>query len=128
MLTLSIVGGPSIQVPFTQGMNVQTLLEQAYTLINNAQKFTYGIQFYGPNLGYLVMMINETYDSFLSSSAPFWYWELLVNGQPASQGIDYTILNDNDVITFSLEMFSPEKHKTSTLTSKNEMQLRMTAS
>jgi hypothetical protein len=88
-------------------MNAQTALELAYNQINNDQKFTFGLQYYGSNLGYLVFMINETYDSFISSAAPFYYWEFLLNGNPALQGIDSTILNDSDTIAFTFTSYAP---------------------
>jgi len=37
---------------------------------SGAPTFTFALQYYGPTLGYLVLMINETYDSFISSAAP----------------------------------------------------------
>ena len=46
------------------------------------------------------MMINETYDSFISSAEPFFYWEFFVNGQSATKGIDNTILSSGNTISF----------------------------
>jgi hypothetical protein len=48
-------------------------------------------------LGYLVCMINETYDTYPSTPAPFFYWEPLVNGKPSSAGIDSHLRNAGDV-------------------------------
>jgi len=69
-VSLEVVGGPSVQVPWTTGMTAQDALEAAYDQINSSATFTYALQFYGTPLGYLVLMINETYDSFISSAAP----------------------------------------------------------
>jgi hypothetical protein len=125
--TVQIVvsGGPTIDVPWSQGMNVQQALEGAYNQVGQAAQFTFALQFYG-QFGYLVMMINETYDSFISSAAPYFYWELLVNGAPSQTGIDSTILNAGDVVTFSFETYSQQKHEKSTLKAKYEFQKRVT--
>ena len=104
---VEIVGGPSAQVDWKAGMNAQTALEMAFNAINNDQQFTFGLQYYGASLGYLVFMINETYDSFISSAAPYYYWEFFLNGQPAAQGIDSTVLSDGDVISFVFSSYAP---------------------
>ena len=121
---VTIVGGPSVSVQWFQDMNAQQALEGAYNQINNATLFTYAIQYYGSALGYLLVMVNETYDSFISSSAPFFYWQFLVNGTAAQAGIDGVVLNPGDVISFSFEMFSAEQHENSTLSSKHAFQMR----
>lgn len=121
-VTLQVVGGPSVGVPWKQNMTAQDALEAAYDQINSSLSFTYALQFYGANLGYLVMMINETYDSFISSAEPFFYWEFLLNDQPAKQGIDNTVLSVGDVVRFSFEQYIPEKHKGSLLEVKRQFQ------
>ncbi|ADB38191.1 DUF4430 domain-containing protein [Spirosoma linguale] len=123
LVTVQITGGPSTSVAWTQGMNVQQAMELAYVAINNSQQFTYALQYYG-SYGYLVMMINETYDSFFSSSAPYWYWELLVNGQPSSLGIDSEILNPGDEVTFQFSQYSANLHSKSSLQVKFDNQLK----
>lgn len=120
---VSIVGGPSAAVPWNQGMNAQQALEGAYNQFNSSSVFTYALQYYGSSLGYLVVMVNETYDSFISSSAPFFYWQFLVNGSPASSGIDNVILNPGDAVSFGLEMYVPEKHQSTILGQKHAFQL-----
>jgi hypothetical protein len=123
---VEVVGGPSIQVPWKQNMTAQEALEAAYDQINSSSTFSYALQFYGSQLGYLVMMINETYDSFISSAEPFFYWEFLVNGQPAKQGIDNTVLSAGDGIQFSFELYVPAKHKGSLLETKRRSQMNVT--
>lgn len=123
---VSIVGGPSVAVPWFQNMNAQQALEGAYNQINNGSLFTYAIQYYGNNLGYLVVMVNETYDSYISSAAPFFYWQFLVNGAPASSGIDGITLSAGDAISFGLEMYIPEVHQSTTLGRKHEFQMQAT--
>lgn len=122
VVQVSVVGGPSVAVPWVQNMNAQQALEEACTTINNSSVFTYAIQYYGAGLGYLVVMVNETYDSFVSSSAPFFYWQFSVNGVPASTGIDGVVLNPGDAISFALEMYSPQAHKQTTLEVKHRAQ------
>jgi hypothetical protein len=69
------------------------------------------------------MMVNETYDSFVSSAAPFFYWEFLLNGAPARQGVDGTLLNPGDSITFSFEAYDALRHVGSTLGKKHDFQM-----
>jgi len=118
-VTVQIVGGDTVSVPWTQGMNAQQALELAYH-----HNFTYALQYYGSSLGYLVVMINETYDSFLSSSAPYWYWEFFVNNTPSPTGIDGTILHSGDAIAFSFTMYVAAQHQESTLRFKYEQQMK----
>ncbi len=106
MITIQIVNGPTLQANWTKGMNVQQAMEVAY----NAQsgKFTYSLQYFGSSLGYLVSMINETYESFYFKQGPFFFWEFLVNGTVATFGIDNTILNDGDVVTFDFIVYNSQ--------------------
>lgn len=105
-VTIDVTGGPQIAVPWQQGMSVRAALETAFDLEDDS-RFTYGLQYYGKDLGYLVMMINENYDSFDVRYEPDFYWEMLVNGSPAGTGIDGTILEAGDVVTFRYEMRRP---------------------
>lgn len=100
---VSVTGGPNTDVAWTSGMNAQDALELAED--NLTADFIYSLEFYGSSLGYLVNMINETYDTFKSTTNPFFYWEFLVNGTPSPKGIDQTILNDGDVVTFTFTTF-----------------------
>src|SRR5438477_6681505 len=104
-VTIEIAGGPTMTIPFTAGMNAQQAMEAAFDSKKNPTEFTYALQYFGAKLGYLVIMINETYESFISSSHPFYFWEFLVNGQPAQSGIDNTKLSAGDVIGFALLTF-----------------------
>lgn len=103
---LAIVGGPETDVQWSSGMTGQTALERAED--NLGSEFIYCIEYYGSGLGYLVNMINETYDTFASSASPFFYWEFLVNGSPSSTGIDQTVLQDGDVVTFEFTTYESE--------------------
>ena len=102
-VNLSITGGPSTDVEWTQGMNAQNALELAEDKLK--EEFIYSIEYYGTRLGYLVNMINETYDTFKSNSKPYFYWEFLVDGIPASKGIDQAELNNGAEVTFTFTSY-----------------------
>ncbi len=123
-VTIRIVGGPTMAVPFTSGMNAQQAIEKAFDSQKSPTGFTYALQYFGGKLGYLVIMINETYESFISSSHPFYFWEFLVNGQPAQSGIDNTTLNAGDVIDFELRTFDPTIPAGSTMHAKYRARLQ----
>lgn len=106
-IKVSITGGPSTTVAWTSGMNAQQALELAEDAFGD-EEFIFSLEYYGSSLGYLVNMINETYDTFKSTSSPFFYWEFLVNGKPSPTGIDQTTLNDNDVVSFEFTTYNRE--------------------
>lgn len=122
MITIQIENGPTFQVNWNADMNVQQAIEAAY---NNAtsKTFTYSIQYFGTNLGYLVIMINETYETFNSKDAPFFFWEFLLNGKISPTGIDGTLLNDNDVITFEFTAYTSSIPAESTVHSKYRLKI-----
>ncbi len=109
-VTIQIDGGPTLTVPWHSGMTAQTALEVAYDQINSAEAFTYGLQYYGSGYGYRVFMINETYDTFLST----FHWEFLRNGEPSERGVDSTVLFAGDTISFRYTKYDPE-HPTGSL-------------
>jgi hypothetical protein len=114
MITVNIVNGPNYQVPYTAGMNAQQAIEATYNSLP-PQTFTYALVYYGASFGYLVTMINETYDTYSSNEAPYFFWEFLVNGNISSTGIDGTILNDGDTISFDFTVYTPAAHNESTM-------------
>jgi hypothetical protein len=118
---VNINGGPSIAVAWLPGMNVQHALDSAYNQLNNSSPFTYALQYYGAAMGYLVVMIDHIYES---TSAPYTFWELFINGIPAIKGIDNVILNRDDVVTFSLEKYNSNTHPDSTIRMKHTSKLR----
>jgi hypothetical protein len=123
IVDVEVVGGPRVSVDWNEGMTAQQALEEVYRVINDTKTFTYALQYFGSTLGYLVLMLNETYDSFISSSSPFFYWEILVNGTPATSGIDNILLQPGDHLMFSFERYDPAKHGQSTLRAKYEHQV-----
>jgi len=117
MVTVNVYGGPSTQVNWSSGMNAQQAMEAAY--IAAPQSFIFGLQYFG-QYGYMVIMINQTFETFATSEAPYYYWDFLYNGNPSSTGIDQTILNDGDTISFELTTYSATKHKGTLLEVKHK--------
>jgi Domain of unknown function (DUF4430) len=122
MITINITNRPTLTANWTSGMNVQQALEQAFY---NAPPgtFTYALQYFG-SYGYLVLMINDTFESFNSKQYPFFFWEFILNGQIAQQGIDQTILNNGDVVTFEFTSYNPNSNPTSTTHMKYQQKIQ----
>lgn len=127
-ITVSVVGGPSASVAWSQGLTALQAIELAQASIepNPNEQFTFAIQYYGNRLGYLVNMINETYDSFISrggeTASPFFYWQFLLNGQPATQSVDRTTLSEGDTISFDFQRFDMTRHAGTLLNAKHALQ------
>lgn len=117
MITIKITNGPTLQANWTSGMNVQQAMERAFNQ-QAAGTFTYSLQYFGASLGYLVSMINETYESFYFKQGPFFFWEFLVNGVESSKGIDFTILKDGDIVTFDFTVYDASSNAASTTHAK----------
>ena len=105
---VSVENGPNVEVDWTQNMNAQQALELAWAALEKKRNFTYTLQYFG-QYGYMVSMINETYDTFMSTYAPYYHWEFFVNGQSQNQGIDATTLNKGDQVSFSYSLYTPEE-------------------
>jgi len=119
-ITVEVDDGPTVSVGWKAGMNAQDAIEAAQQQVGTPA-FNFALQYYGQSLGYLVLMINETYDSFMSSAAPFFYWEFLVNGQVSQTGIDSTKLNDGDVLTFRFSVYNAAIHATTPVGAKHRL-------
>jgi Domain of unknown function (DUF4430) len=119
-ISITVEDGPTLSVSWKTGMNAQDAIEAAQQQAGTSA-FTFALQYYGPALGYLVLMINETYDSYISSAAPFFYWEFLVNGQPSPSGIDSTKLNDGDAMTFRFTVYNATTHASTPLSAKHKL-------
>ncbi len=118
MITIVIENGPTIKVEYQSGMNGQAALEAAYNQTGGGNGFTYSLQYYGSSLGYLVDMINETYDTFISQYHPYFFWQFLVNGAPSQTGIDNTVLSDGDTVSFQYTTYSSSVSEGSSLHAK----------
>ena len=117
MITVNIVHGSSYQIEWTQGMNAQQVLETVYNKLP-PKTFSYSLHYFGAKYGYLVSMINETYETYNSLEAPYFFWEFLVNGNISPTGIDSTYLKDGDTISFEFTVYNPESNKESTTHTK----------
>lgn len=123
-VNVSVKGGRQVDVAWTSGMNAQVALERAYAAVNDPKQLTYALKYFGTAIGYLVVMINETYESFFSAAHPFFYWDFYVNGARSSTGIDSTILNDGDSVLFALEPYDGTAHANTTVSRKHDLNRR----
>jgi hypothetical protein len=120
-VSVEVVGDGITTVAWSDGMNAQDALEAAH---NAVPQLTFSLQYFGSTYGYMVMMINGTYESFPAAAGPAYFWELYVNGASAQQGIDGTILNDGDVVSFAFVQFDPDAHAGTLLAVKHEARTR----
>ena len=118
MVKIAITGGPTFQVEWVSGMNGQDAMEAAFNMQETPKTFTYMLQYYGAGLGYLVEMINGTFDTALSNEAPYFFWDFIVDGQPSNTGIDQTHINDGQTITFTYAVYDTGSHFNTTLDKK----------
>jgi len=67
MVTITITGGPTLTFPWAEKMTGQSAMEAAFNnepvTADGSRKFIFMLQYYGA-LGYLVDMINGTFDLF----------------------------------------------------------------
>lgn len=85
-VTVEISGGPSQDITWTSNMTAQDALELAWNAINSTAKFTFGLQYYGASLGYMVFMINETFDSTCPRPSLTFIGSFWSMGQPNLKG------------------------------------------
>ena len=90
-------------VPWSSGMNVQSVLEQAY----GQAGYSYQLQYFGV-YGYELVAVDGVAGQQGSDASL--YWAFLVNGQMAQQGIDATYPNDGDAIVFDYVVYNPAAH------------------
>ncbi len=119
MVTVTVSGdqGSSASVEWYEGMNAQNALEEAYSFI------TFAVQYYGADLGYYAIMFNGVYD--LPNDGL--YWEFFYNGKSSSTGIDSTILNDGDAISFENVSYNEATHKGTSLEIKHRAAQKLAA-
>ena len=109
MVTITISGEQPVSVNWSSRMNAQQVLEEAYSNI------TFAAKYYGSSLGYMVVMINGVYDD----PSYRMYCEFFYNGNSSNYGIDSTILNDGDSISFKNVLYREETHKGTLLEQKH---------
>lgn len=110
-LTISPEGKTIPGIPWTEGMNVQLAMERAYEI---PPGLSFAIQYFGSSLGYLVLMVDGTFDT----STEFWF--LYVNGILSPTGIDFTILQSGDVVELRYQTYSESEHRDTTYHAKHK--------
>jgi hypothetical protein len=116
-VTVEVVGGTSLTVPWVAGMTGQAALEAARDQAP-ANTLNFALEYFGKTLGYMVIMLNGTYESFLPLAAPNYYWDFLVNDVSSAVGIDSVKLNAGDKVSFSFDRYDPSLHAQTTLAAK----------
>lgn len=107
-MTISINGQLDRTFPritWHSGMNVQNAMEIAY---GTEQGYDFALQYFGPDLGYEVVMIDNI--SQQAGSDAFLFWQLSINGAISRTGIDETSLNDGDEVEWNYTPYTSESH------------------
>ncbi len=112
-ISIEIQGGATINsIPFTTGMDVQQALEAAYNTFLNPPTIptiSFWVEYYGSYEGtYLGYQVTNM-DGVTQQGDK--YWMLYINGTLATEGIDSTVLSDNDIVSFKYESYSDEIHE-----------------
>ena len=110
-ITISVSGQPIRQinnVPWQANMNGQDAMEHAY---GSGSGYSFLLQYFGPQLGYEVVSIDNIASQ--AGSDAFLFWEFSVNGVVASKGVDETTLNDGDQIGWNYTAYNAAAHGTS---------------
>lgn len=121
----------TIMVPW-EGQNAQQVLEGTYNQIRDHGTFSFGVKFFGTYqndqqggpLGYFVNMVNGIYDL----PAEHVYWELLIDGKPASKGIDSTYPAAGATVTLRQTPYSEVTHRNTALEKKHRAYVARTRS
>jgi hypothetical protein len=92
-------------IPWQSGMNVQQAMESAFGLESGCD---FALQYFGSTLGYEAIMIDNI--SQQAGTDAFLFWELSVNGDVSSTGIDETILNDGNEVEWNYTAYSSNTH------------------
>lgn len=90
-------------------MNVQQAMEAAYSL-TPGHTYNFSLQYFGAGLGYEVVTLDSIANQVGSDHGAYVFWALNVNGQFSPTGIDETILNDGDQISWDYQSYSEEAH------------------
>ena len=99
---VEIADGPAIDVPWHEGLTARDALKAAAD--DPGTDLTFGLQYYASPGGYFLLMVNETYDTFGTSSDPSFFWRFYVDDVPAEKGIDDTKLEPGAVVRFAFEL------------------------
>lgn len=91
-------------VPWQASMTGQDAMEHAYGITG----YSFLLQYFGPQLGYEVVSIDNIASQ--AGTDAFLFWEFSVNGAVASNGIDQTALNDGDKIGWDYTAYNTSAH------------------
>jgi hypothetical protein len=123
-VTVQVQGGPTVSVNWTQGITVQQALEGVFNQQTSLGQFTYALSYAGILLGggYVVIMINATFDTSVTPVGPYFYWVFSVNGTLSSTGnVTNTTLNSGDAVSFVFQQFKPStRNEMSALSAKHD--------
>jgi hypothetical protein len=108
VVTVAVEEGPSIDVPWSPGMNAHVAMERAAEA--EPSGFGYSLSYYGSQHGYFVVAINGTFDTFPAPGPPSFYWEFLINGERAKVGIDKASLDPGDNVGFRYVPYRRDDH------------------
>jgi Domain of unknown function (DUF4430) len=101
--------GNQISLPWQPDTNIQRALELAYDQEKAAgRKFSFALQFFGTDLGYMIIMMDGLLDNPSDPTDPYWWFT--INGQSADVGIDDYIVQPGDSLEFDYTPFNPHKH------------------
>ena len=92
-------------ISWQSGMNVQQAMESAY---GTESGYAFAIQYFGADLGYEAIMIDNVFQQ--AGTDAFLFWELSINGNVSSTGIDETRLNDGDAVEWNYTPYVAEIH------------------
>jgi Domain of unknown function (DUF4430) len=112
-ITVSITGaqvGEIDHISYHTHMNVQHTMEEAYNL-HGDRAFNFSLQYFGGNLGYEVVTLDNIANQVGSDSGAYVFWVLSVNGTLSPTGIDNTHLNDGDIAEWNYQIFEPARHE-----------------
>ena len=127
VVTLAITDGPTFEdLTWFSGMTGRQVLEAAYnSMPAPVTSFAYNLEYYGEqdDLGYLVSMMNGTFDSFNAAQSPYYFWEFIVNGIVQDYGIDNTVIPANATVTFSFVPYVPAAKASKALQAKYKRRL-----
>ena len=116
-VTVEVVDGVSLAVPWASEMTAQAALEEARDQAP-PNTLNFALEYFGTTLGYLVVMLNGTYESFMPSATPNYYWDFLINDVSSTVGIDSVKLKPGDKVSFRFDRYEPNQHGGTTMAAK----------
>jgi hypothetical protein len=94
-------------------MSLQQALEAAVDLsaqLSPLPPFSFSTLYWGSKTGNLIAMINGTANT-IGAFAPFYYWQLSINGQVIPTSIDAIQLQPSDAVVFTWTTLTPSEAK-----------------